>query len=201
MNNGDYPDQFIAGVNNANTIFDLPNNPQMLLYLHAAAGFPPKETFLSTVRACNFATWPGFTTALIYKHFPNLEETQKGHMKGQQKGIRFMKVRATVSPPIIIKCHYDVFATVIDLTDTIHTNQTGAFLLTLQQGYWYIMVGIHLDSNYIFWELMKKKTWGEMIIAYQKMVDRMDLLALGLKHHWLHNNCSENSSNAYTRTA
>jgi hypothetical protein len=35
-----YTDQFIAGVNKANAIFDLPNTQQFLLYHHALAGFP-----------------------------------------------------------------------------------------------------------------------------------------------------------------
>jgi hypothetical protein len=48
-----YPDQFIAGVGEANAIFDLPNTRQSLLYHHALAGFPPKETFLAAVRAEN----------------------------------------------------------------------------------------------------------------------------------------------------
>ncbi len=78
------------------------------------------------------------------------------------------------------------------LLDTVHTDQTSAFLITLQGCYWYIMVGIHLDANYIFCELMKKETKGEMIIAYQRMVNRMKLLALGFKHHQLDNECSEN---------
>jgi hypothetical protein len=49
----EYPDQFIADVNKANAIFDLPNTQQSLLYYHAAAGFPPKDTFLDAVRARN----------------------------------------------------------------------------------------------------------------------------------------------------
>jgi hypothetical protein len=36
---------------------------------------------------------------------------------------------------------------------------------------------------------MKNQTKGKMIIAYQKVVDRMKLLALGLKHHRLDNEC------------
>jgi hypothetical protein len=55
-----------------------------------------KETFLDAVRAGNYATWPGLTTTLIAKHFPNLEETQNGHMKGQRKGIQSTKVREQV---------------------------------------------------------------------------------------------------------
>ncbi len=66
----------------------------------------------------------------------------------------------------------------------------GTFPIMLQQGYWYIMVGIRLDANYIFCKLMKNQTKGKMIMAYQKMVNRMKLLALGLKHHCLDNKCS-----------
>jgi hypothetical protein len=52
------------------------------------------------------------------------------------------------------------------------------------------MVGIHLDVNYIFCELMKNRTKGEMIMAYQRFVDRMKLSALKSKHHHLDKECS-----------
>jgi len=84
-------DQFIAGVDVANAIFDLPNSWQSLMYFHAAPGFPTKESFTDAVRAGNYATWPGLTTTLISKHFPDSEKTQKGHMKGQRKGVRSTK--------------------------------------------------------------------------------------------------------------
>ncbi len=38
--------------------------------------FPTKETFLSAVRAGNYLTWPGLTTAPITKYLPNLDKTQ-----------------------------------------------------------------------------------------------------------------------------
>jgi hypothetical protein len=138
----EYPKQFILGIDKANAIFNLPNNRQSLLYHHALAGFPPKEAFLAVVWAGNYATWPGLTTYLISKHFPNLDNTQKGHMKGQQKGIRLTKVRAPVaikielgtenSPPPTIKRHYNIFAMVYELLDTVYTDQTSAFPITLQ---------------------------------------------------------------------
>jgi hypothetical protein len=120
-------------------------------------------------------------------------------MKGQQKGVQSMKVSAPVtikvepetgnpSPPTT-KNHYYIFVVVYKLLDTVHTDQTGIFPITSQQGYWYIMMGIHLDANYIFCKLMKNQIEGKMITAYQKMVDRMKLLALGLKHHHLDNEC------------
>jgi hypothetical protein len=54
------------------------------------------------------------------------------------------------------------------------------------------MVCIHLDANYIFCEPMKNRTEGEMINAYQKIVHRMEVSGLGLKHHRLDNECIEN---------
>jgi hypothetical protein len=169
------PAQFIAGVDKANAIFDLPNSQQTLQYLHALAGFPVKKTFLAAVQAGNYATWPGLTTTLIAKHFSKLEETQKGHMNQQRKGVRLTKVK----PPAHIKIEptrenapnwtntkeNDIFVATYELSNTVHTDQTGAFPLTSQQGYCYIMVGIHLDANYNFCELMKNRTEDEMITA------------------------------------
>ena len=40
--------------------------------------------------------------------------------------------------------------------------------------------------------MMKNRMEGEMINAFQKMVDRMQLAGLGLKHHRLDNKCSNN---------
>jgi hypothetical protein len=60
-------------------------------------------------------------------------------------------------PPPTIKKHYNIFVVVYELLNTVYTDQTSAFLMTLQQGYRYIMVGIHLDANYIFCELLKLK--------------------------------------------
>jgi hypothetical protein len=165
----EHPEQFVAGVDKANAIFDLPNTCQSLMYFHAVAGFPVKETFLDAVRAGNYATWPGLMTALIAKHFPDSEETQKGHMKGQRKGVRSTRVKpaceikikpGTKDPPpkpIRNKKMDDIFVKISKLAEEIHTDQTGAFPVTSQQGYRYIMVGIHIDANYIFCKLMKKE--------------------------------------------
>jgi hypothetical protein len=111
----EYLDQFIVGVDKANAIFDLPNTRQSLLYHHTLAGVPLKETFLAVVWAGNYSTWPGLTTTLILKHFPELDKMQKGHTKGQQKGVHLTKVSAPVMikvepgtanlPPSTIKKH------------------------------------------------------------------------------------------------
>ena len=205
-------DQFITGVDAANTIFDLPNSLQSLMYFHAAAGFPTKETFVASVRAGNYVTWPGLTTTLISKHFPDSDKTQKGHMKGQRKGVRSTKVKPEIeikiepgtedAPPklVVIKKLNDIFIKIYELSEMIHTNQTGAFPVTSQRGYRYIMVGIHVDANYIFCETMKNRTEGEMINAYQKMVDQMEIAGLGLKHHRLTTSAPKTANSVFKKT-
>jgi hypothetical protein len=61
------------------------------------------------------------------------------------------------TPQSHIKCHDDMFTKIMDLADTINSNQTGAFLFTSKRGNRYIMVAIHIDTNYIFCKPMKNK--------------------------------------------
>jgi hypothetical protein len=65
-----------------------------VIYYHAAVGFPLKETFLDAVRTGNYATWPGLTTQLINKHFPDSNETQQRHMKGQRQRVQSTRQKA-----------------------------------------------------------------------------------------------------------
>ncbi len=62
------------------------------MYLHAALGFPTKETLLAVTRAGFLTSWPGLTVTAINKHFPESVDTQKGHMKHQCQGMRSTKV-------------------------------------------------------------------------------------------------------------
>jgi hypothetical protein len=146
---GDRASNIQGATERANAIFELPSTRQTILYHHALAGFPIKETFLNAVRARNYATWPGLNIAALHKYFPDSDKTQKGHMKGQQQGIRSTKQKALdhlveseklvkikvepgteeVSPA---KRHNDIFVHVKDLAESIHSNQTGVFLYTLQ---------------------------------------------------------------------
>ena len=60
----------------------------------------------------------------------------------------------------------------------------------IQCGNRYIMVAVHLDANYIFTELMKNRTEGEMVRAYQKLIHRMQAAGLGVKKQVINNECS-----------
>ncbi len=91
----------------ANAIFELPSTRQTILYHHALAGFPIKETFLNAVRAGNYATWPGLTIAALCKYFPNSDRMHKGHMKGQRQGIRSTKQKNARSSGGVNKTYHN----------------------------------------------------------------------------------------------
>jgi hypothetical protein len=146
---------------------------------------------------------------LINKYFPDSNKRIKGHLKGQRQGIRStkqraldkiiankearMKIEGEDSPyhqTQITKTH-KVFFPVNDLTDSVHTNQTGAFPFTSQRGNRYVMVAIHLDANYIFVEPMRNRTKEEMIQAYENIINRMRMAGLGITRHTLDNEASD----------
>ncbi len=57
---------------------------QSIRYLHAAAGYPPEETWANAINTGNYNTWLGLTATAVRRHFPELDKTQKGHMKKEE---------------------------------------------------------------------------------------------------------------------
>ena len=86
------------------------------------------------------------TVENVNKHFPESEETVKGHMNHQRQGVRSTKKKYFQEPDTsseVGKKEGDVYAKVVDLWDpkeTIYTDQTGAFPVTAKSGARYIMV-------------------------------------------------------------
>ena len=72
-------------------VYELPSIAQSIRYLHAAAGFPTKSTWISAICKGNYSTWPLINVKNVHKHFPQSEETQQGHMRNQQQGTRSTK--------------------------------------------------------------------------------------------------------------
>ena len=62
------------------SVYDLPIIERTIRYLHAVAGFPTKSTWIKSIRNGNYLTSPLITVTNVHKHFPESEETHKGHM-------------------------------------------------------------------------------------------------------------------------
>eukprot|EP00804_Cyclotella_cryptica_P029060 CCRYP_005247-RA/>CCRYP_005247-RA protein AED:0.20 eAED:0.15 QI:0/0/0/1/0/0/4/0/830 len=143
-------------------------------YLHAAAGFPTKSTWLAAIRKGNYSTWPLITVKNIHKHFPQSEETQQGHMRNQRQGTRSTKqALPQAEPRTPLPQLHDIFIRTYDTHGTLYTDQTGKFPHLSSQGNRYQMILYHVDSNSIWAEPTKNKTKGELILARNRALQRM----------------------------
>ena len=155
-----------------NNVYSLPSIPGAIKYLHAAAGFPPKSTWLAAIKAGNFVTWPGITVESVSKHFPESEETLKGHMRLQRMNVRSTKkIEANEDieeniPKLSNHKKGDVFISVFNAHDTVYTDQTGGFPVTSSRGNKYVMVMCEVDGNYIDAEPMKNRTTDSLVKTY-----------------------------------
>jgi hypothetical protein len=117
-------------------VYKLPSLEPTIRYLHAAAGFPPKATWLKAVCQGNYSTWPLINVKNVAKYFPESEETQMGHMQGQCQGVQSTRpVNAPVTtnkanlpdttapvtdpPPTAHIVAHGILIQIIDLKDTL----------------------------------------------------------------------------------
>ncbi len=163
------PNDVICNVHN------LPSTPMTIRYLHAAAGYPTKPTWIAAIKNRNFVTWPLLTVKNVNKHYPETNETDKGHMKMQRRNVRSTKVPAdqtksedtnTPSPK-----KNDVY--VFNAHDTMYTNQTVAFPVTSSRGNKYVMVMCEVDGNYIDAEPMKSRSADTLVQTYLILWNRL----------------------------
>ena len=145
------------------------------------------------MRAGNYETWPGLSVKAILKYFPESDETQKGHMKSERQGVRSTKElkKKKYLQPEPLKKEHDMFVKILDLKEVMYTDQTGKFPYLSSKGNRYVMVGYHIDANYIFQEPMKNRTERQMIATYQRIVKRMQDGGLSIKKHILDNEISK----------
>ena len=62
-------------------VCELKTQPELVCYYHAAAGFPTKLTWLRAIKNKQYASWPGLSIEAVTRHYPDTEETPKGHRR------------------------------------------------------------------------------------------------------------------------
>ena len=180
-------------------VFELKTQPELVRYYHAAAGFPTKPTWLAAIKNNQFASWTGLTHDGVRKHFPESEETWKGHGKKVKSGLR--STSKNLDSEAVIKleddverdAHYKQSSQVykkaktimlrvmqIDIDDEgkemlrlIYTDGTGRFPKQSRTGMNYIMVLAENDSDAILVEAMRNRSAGEMVRAYSVLIGRL----------------------------
>ena len=93
----------------------------------------------------------------VYKHFPESEETQRGHMRSQPQGVRSTQptpssdnVKDGHLNPAEPK-HQDFIVKVYNVKQTLYSNQTGQFSKTSSRGNTYQICLHEIDSNTHGW--------------------------------------------------
>ena len=124
---------------------------------------------MKAIKAVNVDTWPMINVANVSKHFPESNETQKGHMRQTKQVVRSTKVSEVVeenSPIPPDPKQRDVMVKIVELRELISMDQIGKFPVTSSRGTKYIMVLFEIDGNLILVAPMKNLTEGEMIKEY-----------------------------------
>ena len=80
----------------AYSAYDLPSVAALVRYLHVAAGFPTKHTWLKAIKSGNPETWLGLTYSNASKYFSQATETIKVHMTQTKQGLRSTKAKPTI---------------------------------------------------------------------------------------------------------
>jgi hypothetical protein len=190
-------------------VYELKTSPELVRYLHAAAGFPTKPQWITAIKNKQYASWPGLSVDAVRRHFPESDETHKGHGRKTPSGLRSTKPKENESidsdddfqfnvpenaPLRPIKKEKSIFIKVLDMEDEatqkIWTDQPGRFPKKSMKGSQYMMVLTESDSDAILVEPMKNRTSGEMIRAYQTLINRLRSAGIAPKQHILDNECS-----------
>jgi hypothetical protein len=196
-------------------VFELKTTPKLVRYHHASAGFPTKPRWIAAIKNKQYASWPGLSVDAAQRHFPESDETHKGHGRKTPSRLRSTKPKedqtinsndafqfnkANDVPLWPIKKEKTIFFKILDMTDEatqkIWTDQPGHFRKKSSKGCQYMMVLMESESNAILVEAMKNRTSGEMICTYQVLVDQLGSVGIAPKEHILDNECSNDYKEA-----
>ena len=83
----------------ANNVYELSKQGDIIKYLHRACFSPCKDTWLRAIRAGYFKSWPGLTVQAVSKHLQKSSATLKGHMKQERKNLRSTKPKPSPTEP------------------------------------------------------------------------------------------------------
>ena len=174
-------------------VYELPSVEPTIRYLHGAAGFPTKASWLKAIRKGNYVSWPLINVKNVAKYFPESEETQKGHMHGQRQGDRSMRMtEPTEDIPTNIPHQKkgDILITEHEVKSLMYADHTGLFPAVLSLGNKYVMILHHVDSNSSWAEAMQNQSGGKLILTCARALAQMLCRGLIPKHQILDNQAS-----------
>jgi hypothetical protein len=165
----------------------------MIKNLHAAAFSPVKSTWLAAIVKGYYTSWPGLTPSAVQKYYPQTTATAKGHLDQTRQNIRSTKLKKVETPTTINlepqqEPHNQITNqafTTIEETGRVYTDQTGQFPVTSSNGYRYMLVMYHYDTNAILVEPLKTRHGNEILRGYTKLYTHLTNRGFKPTTHWL----------------
>ena len=153
----------------------------LVRFLHAAAGFPVKSTWIAATRAGNYTTWPGLTYKNAKTYHPTTAETLKGHITQTHQGV-FTNRKTTPSKPtravsplssdIPAKTSKKIYV-VVEPVIKLYNDDMGRFSIHCCSGHHYIMLTFHCDINAIPIEPFQSHHDLHRIASYSRIMTRL----------------------------
>ena len=163
--------------------------PQLMQFLHASAGFPPKPTWIQAINQGYYTSWPGLTASRVRKYLPESEETALGHLKQTKQGIRSTSkgegltkqgIRSTSKGEELPAARRTTHTTgrrrrvigcyvpTTKLQGIIGSDQTGRFPTTSGRGHKYIFILYDVDVEYIHAIPIKTRKASALVTAFKE---------------------------------
>jgi hypothetical protein len=180
----------------------------LVVFYHACAGFPVKQTWLNAIKAGNFDTFDGLTYSKAARYCPHSDETILGHLAQQRQNIHSTKptqhVTKTavnpVSPSVVPAAPSNKVHIHVVPISKLYTDDTGCFPVRARSGNQYVMIAYHADGNLILQQAFKSRSDKHCIAAYNTIMTRLAARGLAVDLQILDNDTSAAYKHAITVT-
>jgi hypothetical protein len=187
---------------------------ELVAFAHAALFSPTLRTLEQALKKGFLVNFPGLTSTTLRKYPPQSYAMVKGHLNQTRQNQRSTKNVPVANVPTPIpdqlelaqhqdlldadafpsttdeeRCHF-CYATIIEPTGKIYTDQTGRFIVPSSTGNNYLMILYDYDSNAIFAEPLRNRTAASILAAYKKLHARLCAAGFRPKLQRLDNECS-----------
>ena len=168
---------------------------ERLRFLHGALGFHPISTLRRAVAAGYLRSFPDLTEKNLSK-LATPDITILGHLDTNRKNLQSTKPKPEEDEwTLTLKSHinnktHDFFHKIVDLKNTIYTDQTGKFRVRSISGANYIMITYSYDTNAILVRPLRNRTGRDLCNATTNIHEYLTTRGYKPNHQMLDNEAS-----------
>jgi len=166
-----------------------------MIFLHGALGFPPISTLRRAIVAGYLLSFPDLTEKSISK-LPTQDTTILGHIDQKRKNFQSTKAKPEEDEwSLTLKTHCatktnDFFHNILNLKNTIYTDQTGKFNVRSIREFQYILVTYSYDANAILVRPLRTRKGIELLEVIKSIHTYLQQRGYQPKHQVLDNEAS-----------